>query len=104
MKVLARILLNNTLHSVGLKKWLKLEENSGGRLSEFATTSVQYPNNHWEPIFIGKNQEIPLSDERLLSEGGARVSEFLESLGLIFLFLEGGSGSKERWCSARPFL
>ena len=99
VKVLSRLLLNNTLHSAGLKKWLKLEEYRGGRLSVFATTSVQFPTNRWEPIFIGKNQEIPLLDERLLSEGGARVSELLESPN-GFLLVKGEaaqrSGAVER--------
>ena len=68
-------------------------------MSVFATTSVQFPTNRWEPIFIGKNQEIPLLDERLLSEGGARVSELLESPN-GFLLVKGEaaqrSGAVER--------
>ena len=58
----------------GLKKWLKLEEGGGDRLSVFATTnSRHFPHSRWEPVLIGRGQELPLLDERLFLEG-ARVS------------------------------
>ena len=54
--------------TAGLKKWLKLED-SGDHLSVFATTPRHFPNNRWEPVLIGKSQELPLLDELLLLEG-----------------------------------
>ena len=91
-------LINST---AGLKKWLKLED-SGDHLSVFATTPRHFPNNRWEPVLIGKGQELPLLDERLLLEGvkvSYRVGLVVWQLGFVDLDLRSSPWLVGHYCS-----